>query len=227
MEPVRQCSKCAKMLPFGCFTKHKEGRDGLRPDCRECRAAHKKQYYAANKARILEVNNQYRDANRDRVLEMQKQYGIANKERLAEHYKSWYAANREHGLAARKAYYIQNKDRLLELKKIRSRTESGKLSIRSCNTNRIARKRNALGSHTAQELQEQLVRQDHTCYYCKAKLGKERRSYHADHVVPLSRGGTNYIDNIVLTCRTCNLQKSNKLVHEWLGVDIHTLGKWR
>jgi 5-methylcytosine-specific restriction endonuclease McrA len=33
--------------------------------------------------------------------------------------------------------------------------------------------------------------------------------------VPVSRGGSNDISNIVLACPSCNLQKGTRLPHEW------------
>jgi 5-methylcytosine-specific restriction endonuclease McrA len=78
--------------------------------------------------------------------------------------------------------------------------------------NKRARKKAAQGTHTHQEIQEQYKRQKGKCYYCSIKLGKE---YHADHVVPLSRGGSNDISNIVLACPFCNESKGAKSPHEW------------
>jgi 5-methylcytosine-specific restriction endonuclease McrA len=37
-----------------------------------------------------------------------------------------------------------------------------------------------------------------------------------DHVIPLSRGGTHTMDNIVPACKPCNSSKGNKDVDEWL-----------
>jgi 5-methylcytosine-specific restriction endonuclease McrA len=34
---------------------------------------------------------------------------------------------------------------------------------------------------------------------------------HFDHIIPVSRGGSNYADNIQLLCRTCNLAKSDRI----------------
>lgn len=52
------------------------------------------------------------------------------------------------------------------------------------------------------------------CAYCKAKLGSK---YERDHIVPLSKGGTNYPNNIQLVCDRrskgrdhCNQKKRNK-----------------
>lgn len=36
-----------------------------------------------------------------------------------------------------------------------------------------------------------------------------------DHVVPLSRGGSDEVNNLTTLCRKCNRSKANKLLHEW------------
>ncbi len=79
--------------------------------------------------------------------------------------------------------------------------------------NRRAHKRAANGTHTAQQIQEQYTRQKGKCYYCqhKVKWGK----HHVDHVVPLSRGGSNDMSNLVIACAPCNMSKNRKLPSEW------------
>ncbi len=57
------------------------------------------------------------------------------------------------------------------------------------------------------------ARDNHTCQYCGATDVK----LHCDHVVPISRGGTNDDDNLVAACETCNCQKHDKTPEEWLG----------
>lgn len=81
------------------------------------------------------------------------------------------------------------------------------------NRRREALRRGAIGTYTIQQIQEQYERQKGACYYCKVKVGKK---YHIDHVVPISRGGSNDISNLVISCPTCNLRKNDKLPHEWL-----------
>jgi hypothetical protein len=54
-------------------------------------------------------------------------------------------------------------------------------------------------------------RDDFTCQYCGEAAGC------ADHVVPLSRGGTNEEDNLVACCLPCNSSKCDRLVGEWEG----------
>jgi 5-methylcytosine-specific restriction endonuclease McrA len=47
------------------------------------------------------------------------------------------------------------------------------------------------------------------CFYCGGK------SEHVDHVVPLSRGGRHSIGNLVASCASCNLSKSDRFITEW------------
>jgi 5-methylcytosine-specific restriction endonuclease McrA len=51
------------------------------------------------------------------------------------------------------------------------------------------------------------------CTYC----GDTDAPLCADHVIPLSRGGTNLIDNLVCACIPCNSSKSDRLLEEWRG----------
>lgn len=41
---------------------------------------------------------------------------------------------------------------------------------------------------------------------------------HVDHIVPLSRGGTNDLENLQMLCSRCNLSKGAKTMEEWEGV---------
>lgn len=50
----------------------------------------------------------------------------------------------------------------------------------------------------------------HRCAYCKGE-----GDLHMDHVVPLSRGGTHTIGNVVPACPPCNLSKHSRFVTEW------------
>jgi len=45
--------------------------------------------------------------------------------------------------------------------------------------------------------------------------GCELKNPHLDHVIPLSRGGTNTDDNVQLLCAPCNLSKGSKTMEEW------------
>lgn len=78
--------------------------------------------------------------------------------------------------------------------------------------NRRARKKAADGEHTAEEFRAKLERYGGRCHWCRRPI---RGTPHADHLIPLSRGGSNDISNIVPACAKCNLTKSAKMPWEF------------
>jgi 5-methylcytosine-specific restriction endonuclease McrA len=69
----------------------------------------------------------------------------------------------------------------------------------------------APGEVTAQDIRDTLKRQKSRCSLCQQRLV----SYHVDHIIPLSRGGTNWPDNIQILCPVCNRAKQDKFPHEF------------
>ena len=70
------------------------------------------------------------------------------------------------------------------------------------------------GSHTLEELEEQRKLQNNKCYYCGIDLSIV--DDHKEHKMPISRGGSNGIENIVWACAPCNQKKSMKTEIEFL-----------
>ena len=52
----------------------------------------------------------------------------------------------------------------------------------------------------------------YSCVYCGAK----NVPFEKEHVIPKSRGGSNRISNLVLSCRACNEKKDNMPIEEFL-----------
>lgn len=85
-------------------------------------------------------------------------------------------------------------------------------AVKALHAKRRAQKRQAGGHHTRDQLAAMLVAQKRRCIDCGKSL---RKGYHADHIQPLSRGGSNDISNIQLLCPACNLSKNAKDPFEW------------
>lgn len=49
------------------------------------------------------------------------------------------------------------------------------------------------------------------CVYC----GKRTRTLTCDHVIPVSRGGSITLDNLVTACLACNVAKATRTPEEW------------
>lgn len=72
----------------------------------------------------------------------------------------------------------------------------------------------AEGSHT---LDEWILKKDE--YYNKCGYCGESKKLTKDHKTPLSRGGTNNIENIIPACKECNSAKCDKTYEEFLLAD--------
>lgn len=60
---------------------------------------------------------------------------------------------------------------------------------------------------------EVFKRDDFKCQYCGASASDV--PLHVDHVNPVSKGGTNKIDNLVTSCELCNLGKGDTFLHDY------------
>jgi len=62
------------------------------------------------------------------------------------------------------------------------------------------------------------------CVYCNCELQWESST--VDHVVPLSKGGTHDLENLVLACELCNSRKGSKLLVEGLEPGVRFSDHW-
>jgi len=55
------------------------------------------------------------------------------------------------------------------------------------------------------------LRANHLCEYCHASEQWQYVQFTVDHIVPLTKGGIDKLENLALACFHCNRQKSNKI----------------
>ncbi len=55
------------------------------------------------------------------------------------------------------------------------------------------------------------------CVYC----GKRSGTMTCDHIVPVSRGVSSTLDNLVTACLSCNMAKATKTLEEWRPPSDH------
>lgn len=101
----------------------------------------------------------------------------------------------------RKSYYEKNKE-----KAKKSATE-WRRNNPQISSNRRARVRNAEGKYTKKEWFDLCERFGNVCLCCK-----EKKKLTADHIIPLVKNGTNYIENIQPLCRSCNSKKHTEII---------------
>lgn len=69
------------------------------------------------------------------------------------------------------------------------------------------RQKGASGSHSFQEWLERQREQRYRCALCGLAKPLTR-----DHIIPITKGGTNHIGNIIGLCRNCNSRKGTRLI---------------
>ena len=144
-----------------------------------------------------------------------------NSDKLKVWRKEWLAANHDKVKAVNAAWRRANPDKM---KRIMARSYAAvdpvkrrarEAAWRAANPeasaarvrNRTAMKKRATGTHTAADIKMLFIAQSGRCVYCEARIAD---GYHADHIMPLARGGSNDKSNIQLLCPTCNRRKSAK-----------------
>lgn len=132
--PQKTCTKCGQSKPptTEYFRKHKEGKDGLHPWCKDCLKEHAREHYAANKERIAQKSKERRERelerfterdrlyyqkNKDKIKSRTRSYAQANKEIISQKGKEYRRANRGERQARQRRYYQANKDEIAKKSK--------------------------------------------------------------------------------------------------------------
>lgn len=148
---------------------------------------------------IKAYHRAYHLKNRDIQLEKQRIYKAANKAAISDAGALYYEKNREAIIARVDRYRHEHYDSVLQVLR-----------------NRRARKKNATGTHTKQDIQALVFLQKGKCAACRVKLLLEGKGkYHIDHIISLAKGGTNDKYNLQILCPSCNLSKHAKDPIEW------------
>lgn len=228
------CNKCQQEFPATTeyFYADKEGKYGLRGQCKSCRGAYHNQYRESHREIICERSRQYHATHREQVLERMRDYRESNKERehqrnwlyrqankakIQEREREWYKVNRQSKLK----YCQANRERAR--KRDRQWRKANPDKIRVQYQRRRSREYAVPCKFSDADWQNCLNHFHGCCAYC----GKQQDFWHVmewEHYVPLSSPdcpGT-IATNIVPACKSCNSSKRDKLPLDWL---TDTFGK--
>ena len=215
----RKCIKCQEYKIFNEFSKDRCGAFGIQCNCKVC----VKEYREQNKEKLKEYSKEYREQNKDKIGEYREQ----NKEKLKEYSKEYHEKNKERNNNRRKQYRdnIKNKYGVCETTLKRRKDENYRLqcNLRISNYRNLKRALEYYNSGKSDKLpakspSKMLLRlyeiQNHNCPYCSNNM---KDDIHIDHIIPLSKSGSNEVHNLILCCSSCNLRKNAKELDVWLN----------
>lgn len=213
MNEGKYCFRCGKTKPATdeYFSRNKSKPDGWNNWCKVCMSEYDRARRDGYRERKNALQRDRRAANPDREKVYRSARSAAGREADRATSRRWKERNQARVRAYQQAYRQTNIERTRARK--RSYRQANPERVRAWLNRRRVRKLQSEGAHTASDIQAQYARQKGRCYWCGEKVGDD---FHVDHIVPLSRGGADWPDNLVIACPACNMSKHNKLPHEWI-----------
>lgn len=147
----------------------------------------------------------YRQEHKDKARETRRKWAIRNKEKDNAYKKKWAVENRLK-INKKSGEYRKNNPEIVK-KRNSSWWKRNKSKSKAYSNKRRAARAEAGGGFTDYEWNQLVKEQSNRCLAC----GKNKKLT-ADHVIPLSKGGSSNIDNIQGLCKSCNSSKGAKTI---------------
>ena len=220
---LKRCAGCGEIKPLDVFDKDKRSMYGVQCYCKICRA----QYRQEHREETSAWKKQYRQTAHGK--ETVQRYWRTHKDKKAEKDARYFRGHKEEKYEYDKQYRLENKERLDALKQQYNQTPKGKAIRRAIGIRYLQtpngkasqcagrfRRRVRIGDNlVTSELKIEVIDASNgICPYCGNPINGDG---HIDHIIPVSRGGTNGLGNLVYCCAHCNLSKNNKDLNQWLS----------
>ncbi len=198
--PPKRCSKCGFEKSREVFSRQSTNRDGLKAWCKPCMVESAMESAVRNPERVQKHKDEWKKRNPETV----RLQGLKDKRKA-------YERDPEKHRRLTHEYYVTNRKRIAA----KRATPEGRRKRVIAQQRREARKRRQGGSGVTRAQWEQILKDyGHECAYCPSK-----GPLAMDHIVPISRGGSHDVSNVVPACKPCNSSKNDRLLLEWLGYD--------
>ncbi len=208
---TKRCKKCGEEKALSEFHKDRQKKDGTRNHCKVCVKAWNAKYREENP----EYMAKYRAENKDSIRATRAKYRAENKDRLKAYSAKYYAENIDSIKSDKARYYAENREACLAYSANYKKANPEK--NRASEQRRRARKANAKGTFTADDWKARLAYHGYKCIYCGIEKADTKEKYLTmEHLIPLSRGGTNYPSNLAPSCKSCNCKKHTKTHFEFI-----------
>jgi len=185
MHEYKTCTKCGQTKPRTSefFYRNKKSRDGLRPDCSDC-----------GRARAAVYMEAHRQEARDRV-------------------RAWRLQDPEKTRKVRAEYYQRYRSEIRAKWKVDYHADPERFKI----SGRVRRAREKQVPFERYRFQDVLAKWGSDCHICGLAIDLEaprqmstpgwELGLHLDHVIPISKGGPDTLENVKPSHGMCNIKK--------------------
>lgn len=185
---TKTCLSCRTPKSAGEFNRNRRAKLGISDYCRDCTRIRSRNYYTANRDKLVAKSRQWRNDN----PAYEKAYSRIR-----------YEANRDNRNAQSRAYYAANREQFAEWK--RAWLEANReLHAHHMRRRRARQKSVTVIDFTPEQLSARWRYYGNKCWVCSGP------SDSADHVKPIAKGGAHMLCNLRPICRPCNSAKCDK-----------------
>lgn len=217
---ARRCSVCEEIKPATEFSKDSQRKAGITQRCRACAKEIGKRHREQHKDEIRESKRVAR--SKPKAKEQAKLRNRAwrknpkNKASVTKYQKDYdkrpYVVERKKRTTIIYLSKPENQERY-RARAARWRKEHPELVSYNENVRRT-RELNAEGSHTLEQWKQLL-----SFFKCCPRCGKDKRLT-MDHIIPLSKNGTNFLDNLQPLCFSCNAGKRDVSIVDYRPKEV-------
>jgi 5-methylcytosine-specific restriction endonuclease McrA len=210
------CTKCEQEKCYNAFYRISSK---LRSICKKCSGEQGKAYRKAHPEYFRVKRQEYVARYGDRVKSQKKADYQKRAEQIKQHNSAYYQKSAERRRAQKREYQKAHPELISERSRRYRESHPERLKVFYAQNPGYAavqsNKRRALikqveGSYRLDEWNELKARYSYYCLCCGRS--EPEIKLEGDHVVPLSKGGSNGIENIQPLCRSCNSHKHNKII---------------
>jgi 5-methylcytosine-specific restriction endonuclease McrA len=191
------------------YNKHLRNGEYSCDSCKKAKQERDAKYRAKNVKKINKLAADYRAKNPEKLKEQQAKYRFENLEKNKKRHAKYHAQNSKKIKKQKAKKFFENPDKIKEQRR------------RKTHKRRATKFNNGFEVYTEQQVLDLYGIKCHICdveidLQAPRGIGKKgwEKGLHIDHLIPISKGGADTLENVRPSHGSCNLRKSNNIARQ-------------